>query len=385
MESVTATKKKKFSLPKLQFKQRGRIDFLLLLSITVLCAIGLVMVFSASYYYAAHTQNDGFYYLKRQAGFMALGYVAMLLLSRMNFRVISKLDWVFIAVSIFLLVAVLLFGQVKNEGKRWLEVGGISLQPAEMAKFGMMFFMCSYMAKHQREMKSLKCCLVLLGIIGVLCGLVILQPNMSMAVIIGMSGVILMFLGGVDIKYLVVIGVLAIIAFVVLVQAADYRMDRMLTFRNPEQDPLGSGYQLIQSFYAIGSGGIFGKGLNNSYQKLLYMVYGESDFIYAIICEELGLIGGVTLILLYAFVVYRGMRVALRCRSRFGSLLAAGISITFGLQAFINIGVVTGLLPTTGQTLPLVSAGGTSLLVFCSAMGILLNISREIDPAVMPA
>ncbi len=385
MESVTATKKKKFSLPKLQFKQRGRIDFLLLLSITVLCAIGLVMVFSASYYYAAHTQNDGFYYLKRQAGFMALGYVAMLLLSRMNFRVISKLDWVFIAVSIFLLVAVLLFGQVKNEGKRWLEVGGISLQPAEMAKFGMMFFMCSYMAKHQREMKSLKCCLVLLGIIGVLCGLVILQPNMSMAVIIGMSGVILMFLGGVDIKYLVVIGVLAIIAFVVLVQAADYRMDRMLTFRNPEQDPLGSGYQLIQSFYAIGSGGIFGKGLNNSYQKLLYMVYGESDFIYAIICEELGLIGGVTLILLYAFVVYRGMRVALRCRSRFGSLLAAGISITFGLQAFINIGVVTGLLPTTGQTLPLVSAGGTSLLVFCCAMGILLNISREIDPAVMPA
>ncbi|MBQ3652218.1 MAG: FtsW/RodA/SpoVE family cell cycle protein, partial [Clostridia bacterium] len=146
----------------------------------------------------------------------------------------------------------------------------------------------------------------------------------------------------------------------------------------PFNDPQGDGYQLVQSFYAIGSGGWFGKGLGNSYQKLLYMTYGESDFIFAIICEEFGMVGGAVVILLYAWIVYRGMRIAMKCRNRYGSLMAAGISIVFGLQVFINIAVVTGLAPTTGQPLPFISAGGSSLLVFMVSMGILLNISRDV-------
>ncbi|MBQ2201637.1 MAG: FtsW/RodA/SpoVE family cell cycle protein, partial [Clostridia bacterium] len=145
-------------------------------------------------------------------------------------------------------------------------------------------------------------------------------------------------------------------------------------------DPLGSGYQLLQSYYAIGSGGFFGKGINNSYQKLLYMTYGESDFIFAILCEEFGFIGGLIVILMYGWIVFRGIVIAMRCRNRFGSLLAAGISIVFGFQVFVNIGVVTGLLPTTGQSLPFISAGGTSLIVFLSAMGLLLGISRDLNP-----
>ena len=206
-----------------------------------------------------------------------------------------------------------------------------------------------------------------------------LQPNMSMAVIVAGIGAILLYVGGMDERYILIVGAVGIVLFIVLATTASYRLARLTSFRDPFQDPHGDGYQLIQSFYAIGSGGLFGKGLGNSYQKMLYMTYGESDFIFAIICEEFGMVGGAIVILLYAWIVYRGMRVAMKCRNRYGSLMAAGISIVFGLQVFINIAVVTGLAPTTGQPLPFISAGGSSLLVFMVSMGILLNISRDID------
>jgi len=244
-----------------------------------------------------------------------------------------------------------------------------------------MIFMCSYMSRHKNEMSTFRFgMLPMLLAIGFIAGLVMLQPNMSMAVIIGFIGVVLLYLGGCDLKQLVILGIIGIIGFFVLARSAQYRMDRLTSFGNPELDPQGTGYQLLQSYYAIGSGGFFGKGLNNSYQKLLYMTYGESDFIFAILCEEFGFIGGLIVILMYAWIVFRGIVIAMRCRNRFGSLLAAGISIVFGFQVFVNIGVVTGLLPTTGQALPFISAGGTSLLVFLAAMGLLLSISRDVNP-----
>ncbi|MBQ6078274.1 MAG: putative lipid II flippase FtsW [Clostridia bacterium] len=363
---------------------RGKMDFSILLMISVLCAFGLVMVFSASYYYAQHysgANHDSFYYLKRQILYLAMGYPVMLLVSLIDYRIIEKLRSLFMAISIVLLIAVLLWGRDLNGGKRWLVIAGISIQPSELAKFGLMIFMCSYMSRHRNEMSSFRYGMIpMLIAIGVIAGLVMLQPNMSMAVIIGFIGVVLLYLGGCDIKQLLILGAIAVVGFFVLASMADYRMDRLRSFGNPESDPQGTGYQLLQSYYAIGSGGLFGKGLNNSYQKLLYMTYGESDFIFAILCEEFGFIGGLVVIGMYAWIVFRGLVVSMRCRNRFGSLLAAGISIVFGFQVFVNIGVVTGLLPTTGQALPFISAGGTSLLVFLAAMGLLLSISRDTNP-----
>ena len=365
-------------------RAQGRMDFSILLVVTILCSFGLVMIFSASYYYAQHysgANNDGFYYLKRQAVYLAIGYPVMLVLSMLNYRVIERANYLAMGVSILLLIAVLLWGRDLNGGKRWLYIGPVSVQPSEVAKFGLMIFMCAFMSRHRGEMASVQKGMVpMLFAIVLIAGLIMLQPNMSMAVIVAFIGIVLLFLGGCDIRPLIVVGIIGIIAVVVLAFAQPYRIARMTSFRNPELDPQGTGYQLLQSFYAIGSGGWFGKGLGNSYQKLLYMTYGESDFIFAILCEELGFVGGTIIILLYAYIVFRGMQISMRCRNRFGSLLSAGISIVFGFQVFVNIAVVTGLMPTTGQALPFISAGGTQLLVFLAAMGVLLNISRDVNP-----
>ena len=381
----TAVKKKESVFKRLKNMRlkRGKMDFSILLTISALCAFGLVMIFSASYYYAQHYSNigyDGFYYLKKQLVYLIIGYPLMLIISVIDYRIIERLRSVFLAVSILLLIAVLLWGQDLNGGKRWLPVAGITIQPSELAKFGLMIFMCSYMSRHRNEMHTFRYgMLPMLIAIGMIAGLVMLQPNMSMAVIIGFIGVVLLYLGGCNWKHLVILGAIGVVGFFFFANMG-YRAQRLSSFSNPELDPQGSGYQLLQSYYAIGSGGFFGKGLNNSYQKLLYMTYGESDFIFAILCEEFGFVGGLIVIVMYALIVFRGMVVAMRCRNRFGSLLAAGISIVFGFQVFVNIGVVTGLLPTTGQSLPFISAGGTSLIVFLAAMGLLLSISRDMKP-----
>ncbi len=360
-----------------------RMDYGILLMVTLLCAFGLVMVFSASYYYAqnhAGANYDGYFYLKKQATYMLISYPIMILLSFFDYRQLEKFKVLGFLISVGLLVAVLLFGEELNGAKRWIVIAGQSIQPSEIAKFGMMLYMCAFMAKKQAVMHEFKRgMLPMLLIIGVICGLIMLQPNMSMAVIIGLMGYALLFAGGADVKQMLLLGVVLVALFILFAVIEPYRFKRLTTFTDPWGDGmngLGSGYQLIQSFYALGSGGLFGLGLNNSRQKLLYMTYGESDFIFAILGEELGFVGAVVVMCAYGFIIYRGIRVALRCRDRFGSLLAAGITIVFALQVFVNIGVVTGSMPTTGQALPFISAGGTSLLIFMAAMGVLLNISR---------
>jgi len=358
----------------------GRIDYPILLTIGLLCAFGLVMVFSASYYYAQNTSSvgyDGYYYIRKQAMYLAIGFPLMLVISLIDFRKLEKFKVIAILVSIVLLIAVLIFGKETNGAKRWIVLGGQSIQPSEIAKFGMMLYMCSFMARKYKVMQSFsKGMLPMLLVIGVICGLVMLQPNMSMAVIMGMMGYALLFIGGCDTKQMLLLAVVFIALFALLAVIEPYRMARLTSFVDPWADALGDGYQLIQSYYALGSGGLFGVGLNNSHQKLLYMTYGESDFIFAIVCEELGLIGGLLVLAAYAFIIYRGIRIALLCRDRFGSMLAGGITVVFGLQVFVNIGVCTGLLPTTGQALPFISAGGSSMMIFLAAMGVLLNISR---------
>ena len=360
-----------------------RMDYGILLTVTLLCAFGLVMVFSASYYYAqnyAGANYDGYFYLKKQAVYMLIGYPIMLLLSFFDYRRLEKYKVIGFLVSVVLLVAVLIFGEELNGGKRWLKIAGQSIQPSEIAKFGMMLYMCAFMSKKHAIMRDFKRgMLPMLLVIGVICGLIMLQPNMSMAVIVGMMGYALLFAGGADIKQMLLLGVVLVALFVLFAVIEPYRFARLTSFRDPWNDGdggLGSGYQLIQSLYALGSGGLFGLGLNNSRQKLLYMTYGESDFIFAILGEELGFVGAVAVMCAYGFIIFRGLRTALRCRDRFGSLLATGITVVFALQVFVNIGVVTGSMPTTGQALPFISAGGSSLLIFLAAMGVLLNISR---------
>lgn len=369
-------------------KTQHRMDYAILLTVTLLCAFGLVMVFSASYYYAqntASTNYDGYYYIRKQAVYLALGYPTMILLSFFDYKRLEGFKVIGMLISLVLLVAVLIFGHALNGAKRWLVIAGQSIQPSEVAKFGMMLYMCAFMSKKHAVMKSFKYgMLPILLVIGVVCGLVMLQPNMSMAVIMGMLGYALLFVGGCDGKQMILLLIAAIGAFVLLAVIEPYRMARLTSFTDPWKDPLGTGYQLIQSFYAIGSGGLFGRGLNNSRQKLLFLTYGESDFIFAVVCEELGFFGALAILLAYGFIIYRGIRVALRCRDRFGSLLAAGITVVFAIQIFVNIGVVTGAFPTTGQALPFISAGGSSMVIFLAAMGVLLNISRSTEGSMQP-
>ena len=247
-----------------------------------------------------------------------------------------------------------------------------------MAKFVLVLYMASFMSKRPQLMASFSHgivpMLIIMGVFGIL---LLAQKNMSMMVIMVMTGAVMLYFGGARMAHLVTLAGIAAPVMVIAVLSEEYRKARMTMFWDPWTSKADGAYQLRQSLIALGSGGIFGKGLNFSRQKLLFLPYGESDFIFAIIGEELGLIGCVLLMGAYAFLVYRGIRIAMRCKDRFGSLLAAGITSVIGMQAIVNIAVATSSAPTTGQTLPFISAGGTSLVIFLSAAGILLNVSRN--------
>jgi len=362
-------------------RRPGQIDFSLFIAITIICAFGLVMVFSSSYYYAQDKGLDnGYYYLKNQAIYFVLGMALMLVISRIDYHKWEKLRVVGLAGVIVLMLAVVFFGEERNGATRWLEIGGFSFQPSELAKFVLILYMSAFMAKRPHLMSSFSRGLMpMLMIIGVMSGILLLQKNMSMMVIVMITGIIMLYLGGAQIKHLLLLAGIAVPVLVIAVLSEDYRVSRVLMFLDPWNSDQTGAYQLRQSLLALGSGGLFGQGLNFSRQKLLFLPYGESDFIFSIIGEELGFMGGLAVIGMYAFVVYRGVRVAMRCKDRFGSLMAAGITAVLGIQAAVNIAVATSSVPPTGQTLPFISAGGTSLVIFMSAIGILLNISRNTE------
>ena len=365
----------------------GQLDFPLLFAIALLCAFGLVMLFSASYYYAqntAATRYDGFFYLKSQAMYLAVGLVAMYVVSRVDYHFFDKIR-VFALVGTLLLMLLVLvpgLGVSRNGAQRWLGIPGtgFTFQPSELAKFALIVYMAGFMSRRPQAMKNLtKGVFPMLFIMGAFGLVLLLQKNMSMMVILLMTGVVMLFLGGAEIKHLLLLAGIALPILVVAVLMEDYRQSRVLMFMDPWESTEKGAYQLRQALIALGTGGVFGQGLNFSRQKLLFLPYGESDFIFAIIGEELGFIGCTLLILTYLFIIYRGIRIAMRCKDRFGSLMAAGITAVIGMQAAINIAVATSSIPPTGQTLPFVSAGGTSLMIFLAAAGILLNISRNIE------
>lgn len=358
----------------------GRIDFSIMLIVLVLTLLGVVMVYSASYYSADVKMDDPSYYFVKQLIGAGLGLAAMLFLMNFNYKRLEKMQYIIIGVTVLLLLMVFTpLGIKLNGSSRWVNLGFTTLQPAEVCKFAVIIFMSSYMSRNRNRISKFFAkggVAPMLAVVGVMCGLIILQPNFSMVLCIGMVAFIMLYAGGVRMSYLLIMMVLGIAAAIALLFAEPYRIQRLMAFRDPWADSASTGYQLVQSFYAIAGGGLFGKGLGMSQQKMMFLPYGESDFIFSIIAEELGFIGVAVILLLYVVLIWRGIRVALTCPDRFGSLVAVGITAVIGVQTLINIGVVSGSIPPTGQPLPFISAGTSSLLIFMASVGVLLNISR---------
>ena len=360
--------------------QRVAADRTLLAVTMILALVGLVMVFSASAIVAGNRFQDPGFYLKRQVAWLALGVLLMHLASRIDYTFWKKLSIPILACTLVLLVMVLVpsFGLSAKGARRWLPLGPISMQPAEMVKLVAVMYLAAYLSKKADRITSFRDGLLpALIVIGLLSGLVLLEPDLGTVVVLGLVTVGMCFLAGARLFHLIALGVCAIPAVLALVLGSSYRRQRLMTFLAPWKDPSDSGFQITQSFLAFGSGGPFGVGLGEGKQKLYFLPEAHTDFVLALIGEELGLIGTTTVILLFAFFVWRGVQIAARARVTFGRYLGMGITLLIGVQALVNAAVVTGLLPTKGLTLPFVSYGGSSLVVSLVGVGILLSISRD--------
>jgi len=363
-------------------KKRSFYDYdpILLISVLLLLGIGLVAVYSASSILAEARFGDHYFYLKRQAVFCLFGVLLMIAAKNINYLVYRKLVYVFLGLSLLLLVLLLIPGLGFKVGgaQRWFRFGFISLQPSEAAKLSLAIFMAYSMSKNVDQMSTFLNGLLPHLLVGsIFVALILLQPDLGTAVIIGMWMLILLFVGGVHLGQLfLLLGLTTPIVFYLISQSA-YRLNRWWAFLNPWEDPQGFGFQIIHSFLAFGSGGLFGVGIGNSKQKLFYLPEPHTDFVAAIIAEEAGFIGISILTILFALIVIRGITIALKAPELFGTYLALAISCMLAVQVIVNMGVVMALLPTKGLTLPFISYGGSSLVVSLLGMGILMNISRR--------
>ncbi len=351
-------------------------DFGFLLTVVVLLVLGLLMVFSSSYPYAYYYFNDGLYFIKRQLMWALLGSVAMAFTANFDYRNYKKLAVPILVVSFLLLVAVLLVGVKTKGARRWLGVGAITIQPSEIAKLGLIIYFAASLSQAKDKIKSFSYLFRYLVLMGLFMGLLILEPHFSVCIIIGFTLVIMLLVSGAKVQHFVFLSIPVAIAGVAAVLMEPYRLKRLIAFRDPFQDALGTGWQIIQSLYAIGSGGLFGVGFGNSRQKFLYVSEPQNDFIFAILCEELGFIGAAAVLVIFALLLWRGLKIAINAPDTFSSLLVTGIISLVGVQVVLNIAVVTSSIPNTGIPLPFFSAGGSSLLFLMAAMGIVLNVSK---------
>ncbi len=354
-------------------------DAALFLMTLALLSLGIVMVFSASSVSAYEIFRDTYYFLKRQLAWAAIGLGAMFVAMEIDYRAWRRLAWPALLVSVILLAVVLIpgVGIAIRGSRRWLGVGSLTFQPSEVAKIVMVFFMASFLSgRVNRIHRFVEGFLGPLVFLGIVFGLVMLEPDLGTAgTIVGIS-VVLMFAAGASVSHLGLLAAVGGPAVVAVAMAAPYRVRRFLAFLDPWEDPLGSGFHIIQSLLALGSGGILGVGLGRSRQKFLYLPMQHTDFIFAIIGEELGFVGATAVVVLYFLFAWRGLRIAIGAPDAFGSLLAVGITSMVVIQAVINIGVVSGAFPITGITLPLISFGGSSLVTTLASIGVLLNISK---------
>jgi cell division protein FtsW len=346
----------------------------------ILALVGLVMVFSASAIVAGNRFQDPGFFLKRQIAWLAFGLVLMQLVSRIDYTLWKKLSIPMLACMLLLLVLVLVpsLGVSAKGARRWLRIGPLSVQPAEMVKLVAVIFMAAYLVRKGDKITLFRDGLLpALIVIGLLSGLVLLEPDLGTVLVLGLVTVGMCFLAGARLSHLLALGLCAIPIVLGLVLGSSYRRQRLMTFLAPWKDASDAGFQITQSFLAFGSGGPFGVGLGEGKQKLYFLPEAHTDFVLALVGEELGFIGTAVVTLLFAFFVWRGFQIAARARVPFGRYLGMGITLLIGGQALVNAAVVTGLLPTKGLTLPFVSYGGSSLVVSLTGVGILLSISRD--------
>lgn len=359
-------------------------DIWFLIILLLLLCYGLLMLFSAGYAVALYRRGDAYTYIRPQLLFAAIGTAAMYAASLVDYHIWHKLAWPVMAVSLVLL-AVVLFMPEYNGCKRWIVLPGLgTLQPSEIAKFAVVLVFAHIISLNHDKMQTFGTgVLPFMLILGVVTVLMLLEPHLSGTLLILGIGAVLMFVGGTGLKWFALAGAAgtgAIAAAVVLLpELVPYAMDRLSTWQNPFADPLGEGHQTIQSLYAIASGGAAGLGLGNSRQKYLYVPEPQNDFIFSILCEELGFVGAALAVVLFLLLFLRGMSIAVRARDKFGALLAVGFVVQVVLQAVLNIAVVTNTIPNTGISLPFFSSGGTSLLMLLGEMGIVLSVSRQAD------
>ena len=355
------------------------VDIPFLVILMLLLTVGLIMLYSASYAQSEYDTGytDSTRYLQKQGVCAVIGIVAMVLLSRLPPDFWLRTAWPLYGISIALLLSVLLFGQSVNGAKRWINIAGLQFQPSEIAKFTMIVLFARLTKGFGRSAREFR--YGVLGFGSALLGILIplaLEKHLSAIMLMGMVAVVMMFVAGTNPKWLLAGAGAAVVFVVIYISFMGYAGDRVTAWLHPEEDPGDTGYQILQSLYAIGSGGLFGMGFGKSRQKYLYLPFQYNDYIFAIICEELGLVGALLIIVLFAVLILRGYWIALRAPDRFSTVLAAGLVTLIAVQTVLNLGVVTNLLPSTGIALPFFSYGGTALAVNLGEMGIVLSVSR---------
>ena len=368
--------KKSFS-----FKQEGKLDITFLSLVLILLSIGLVMLFSASYAYSYTYFGNSYKFISRQAIFAVIGVALKLIISRIDYHILKKFSWIIYIFTIGLLVAVLLLPPMSDElnVKRWIAIGSFSFQPSEIAKFAIIVIFAAWLSANGEKIKKFKYVVWMVFLLGAVCALVVSEPHLSATVLIFAIGIVLLIVGGIQKRWIFAgagLGVSGLL-FLVFSGIISYGSDRIKFWLDPWADPSGSGYQTIQSLLAIGSGGLLGRGIGQSRQKYLWVPEPHNDFIFSIVCEELGLIGAMVIIVLFCALVWRGFTIAMRSKDKFGTLLAIGLTFQVGLQAILNILVITNTIPNTGISLPFFSYGGTALVILLAEMGVVLSVSRS--------
>lgn len=356
------------------------LDKYLLIAVIGISLFGCLMIYSASFVWAEYKFNNPYKFVTMQGIFLLAGIILMYILSKVDYHLYYKKANLILLVCAILLILVLIpgIGSVRNGSRSWFGLGGFGIQPSEFAKIGLIIYVAKYLTNNNRYMSSIvKGVFPILGIIGFFFILIMLEPDFGTAMVIVLTLVVLIFVSGVKISFFLKIGLAGLLGIVGIIIAAPYRVKRIVSFLNPWSDPLGSGYQILQSLYAIGPGGLLGQGLFKSRQKYFYLPEPQTDFIFSIISEELGFLGVIIVTSVFLFIFYRALTISLKQKDLFGKYLAFGLAFGLIIQASLNLAVVVGLIPVTGVTLPFLSYGGSSLLVSLASIGIILNISKN--------
>ena len=354
-------------------------DRILFTAAVLLVCVSVVMVYSASAALALDRYGQAYMFLTRQAMWTLLGLVALAVSMRIDYRTYRNEAFIWsLTGAVCVLLVLVLFSAPINGARRWFNVGGLGIQPSEIAKIAAILFTALTLERRMHRIDEVSYSLLPIAIVvGAMAGLILLEPDLGTAISLLMAVAAMIFAAGLNYRYMVGTVLAAAPVLYFLIASSPYRLRRLLAFMNPEADPLGDGFQVMQSLIAVGTGGVFGRGLMGGVQKLFFLPEPHTDFIYAVIGEELGLLGATTVLICFCVIAWRGVRIALRAQDAFGSLLALGLTAMIAVQALVNISVVLGLLPTKGIPLPLVSSGGSSLMISLLAMGVLLNVSQH--------